>query len=239
MSPNENSKSEQLSQSIDAEIERKLSERLRELQEGLDERVQEKIQGDREFIKDTIGVAFKVAGLAVALVVVLLGILGWKTFADVHKAMTDAATERAQRYFDNQEGRNIIDSAIDRSVLNSYLIQMALVDADKSLRQQFRGIENPDVNRLLRIVNRAEMKDTTNVDSATNLLMKGARQEMISEVGGAFADLIAAKGKDLKWIESNSWKRRRLLDKLNETRFSDDQVKTACRELLSTAAEKV
>src|SRR5437868_8983125 len=130
MPPNLDPDHERTSELIDNELERKLLERLGQIQERLDQRVQEKTQSDREFIKDTIGVAFKVAGFAVALVVVLLGILGWKTLADVRKAMTDAATERAQRYFDTQQGQHIIDSAIDRSVMNSYLIQMAFLQTD-------------------------------------------------------------------------------------------------------------
>src|SRR5947208_4906765 len=113
MPPNENPKSEQLSQSIDAEIERKVSERLKELEERLDQRVQASIRDDRAFVKDTIGVAFKVAGFAVALVVVVLGALGWKTFSDVHKTTIDTATAIATQitddHFKGPDGKRITE----------------------------------------------------------------------------------------------------------------------------------
>ena len=109
MFSNRNQTPEQLTQSIDTEIERKINERLTELQERLDQRVQETIREDRKFVKDTIGVAFKIAGVAGAIVVAFLGILGWKTFGDVYKAMTDAAAKKAGEYFSTPQGRRIID----------------------------------------------------------------------------------------------------------------------------------
>src|SRR2546427_8529879 len=134
MPPNENPKSEQLSQSIDAEIERKVSDRLKELQEQLDRRVQETIRDDRAFVKDTIAVAFKIGGFAVGLVVVVLGAVGWKTFADVHKTMTEAAAE----YFKGPKGREIIDSTLDRSMLDSCLIRIARLDEDPAFKEKAR-----------------------------------------------------------------------------------------------------
>src|SRR6266404_1887231 len=243
MPPNKDPDRETLSQAIDAEIDQKITARLGELQERLDERVQEKIQRDRAFIKDTIGVAFKVAGLAVAFVVVVLGALGWKTFGDVYKAMTDAAAGKAKEYFDTPQGRRIIDSTLDRSVLNSYLVRMALLNADKSQRQQL-AIEDYDADRLLRIVNSTETDEST-FESAANVLIvafgdqkpAGAHESMmIGELGETFAVFITAKNKDAKWLQNNHTKRLWLLKKLNETRFADDQVKSACRDLLSTSA---
>jgi hypothetical protein len=218
---------------IDAALERKLTERLGQIQERLDQSVQQRIQGDRAFIKDTIGVAFKVAGFAVALVVVLLGILGWKTFADVRKAMVDAATQKAQLYFDTQEGKHIIDSAIDRSVLNSYLI---LMQTEKARLGRFT-IDDYDVQRLLNLVKSTDTDRATFGSAASVLIYASPKKSSIkAEVGEAFADLIAAKGKDKKWIESNFEKRCLLLENLNETRFSEGQVQNACRDLLSDTA---
>src|SRR5438067_65747 len=112
MPSSEDPKSGEGSRSIDVEIERKVSERLREIEEQLDQRVQETIHEDREFIKDTIGVAFKVAGFAVALVVIVLGALGWKTFSDVDKTIKETAKgtakEKAEGYFLTPDGKRIM-----------------------------------------------------------------------------------------------------------------------------------
>ena len=246
MPPNEDPKAEQLSQAINAEIERKVSERLKELQERLDQRVQETMRNDREFVKDTIGVAFKIAGFAVAVVVIVLGALGWKTFGDVYKTMTDTAAKKSEEHFSGPDGKRIIDSTLDHAVLDSYLVHIALMNANKAMNPdkasyQELPIDNDDANRLLRIINDEKTPFST-FESAAKVLILAfgnpyrSSNAMLAEVGESFADLITAKGKDQKWIESNHQKRLRLLQKLNESHFSEDQVKSACRDLLSSPA---
>src|SRR5438874_13124122 len=164
MPASEDQNSGQLSQPIDVEIERKVSERLREIEEQLDQRVQETIHDDREFIKDTIGVAFKVAGFAVALVVIVLGALGWKTFSDVDKTIKETAKatakEKAEGYFLKPDGNHIMDDVVNRAVLDSYLVQIKLLDAQEAAdkasgvkRVPLRfAIQKYDVSRLLDII---------------------------------------------------------------------------------------
>ena len=236
----ENPKSEQLSQSIDAEIERKLSERLREVQESLDQRVQKTTHDDREFVKETIGVAFKIAGIAVAIVVFVLGVLGWKTYDAINKAVTDAAANKANEYFSTPQGRRIIDSTLDRSVLDSYLIRIALMKTDTASYKDLK-MDDYDAERLLRIVNSDKVDDAT-FESAADVLIVAfgspgrTGTAMLTEVGEAFAVFISAKNKDAKWLERNRTKRAWLLGKLSQSSFSEDQIKTACRELISSDA---
>jgi hypothetical protein len=221
---NQNPDHEGASEQIDTDLELKLAKRLRQIEESLDQRIQEKIQSDREFIKDTIGVAFKVAGFAAALVVLLLGVLGVKTYFDVQNAMVNKAKEVAEGQFKSPEGRHIIDSAIDRSVLNSYLIQMALAQVDKSWRPF--TVEDYDIERLERLVKDAD--ENTSKSAANALIFASSRNPAIlPEVGKAFAGLFT--GSDEKKIE---W----LLERLNEAHLSQDPVKRACRDLLSGTA---
>ncbi len=236
----ENPKSEQLSRSIDAEIERKISEHLTELQERLDQRVQERIRDDRKFVKETIGVAFRIAGFAVAAVVVVLGALGWRTYDAVYKAMTDAAAKKAEEYFSTPQGRRIIDSTLDRSVLDSYLIRIALMKTDKASYKDLM-MDDYDAERLLRIVNSDKVDDAI-FESAADVLIVAfgspgrTGSAMLTEVGEAFAVFISAKNKDAKWLERNRNRRAWLLGKLSQSSFSEDQIKTACRELISSDA---
>jgi len=226
---------------MDAKIERSVAEHINELHEQLDERIQKQIQGDRAFVKDTVGVAFRVAGAAVALVVIVLGAWGWKTFGDIYNAMLGAASKTASDQFSSREGKQIIDATLDRSVLNSYLIQIALLKTDNS--QRFR-IEDFDADRLLRVVKNTDTDDVT-FESAAKILItalarggkSNLRISMISDVDETFASFITAKDKGDKWIANNYEKRVWLLNELNETGFSHDLVKTAYRDLLDTSAQ--
>lgn len=229
------------SQEMDAKIERTVAEHINELHEQLDERIQRQIQGDRAFVKDTVGVAFRVAGAAVALVVIVLGAWGWKTFGDIYNAMLGAASKTASDQFSSREGKQIIDATLDRSVLNSYLIQMALLKTDSS--QRFT-IEDFDADRLLRVVKNTDTDDVT-FESAAKILITALSQggksnlriSMISDIDETFASFITAKDKGDKWIANNNGKRMWLLNELNETGFSHDLVKTAYRNLLDTPAQ--
>jgi hypothetical protein len=241
---NKGPKSEQVSQSIDAEIERKVGERLRDIEERLDQRVQQTVHGDREFVKDTIGVAFKIAGFAVAVVVVVLGALGWKTFSAVYTAMTDAAARKADEYFSTPQGRLVIDSTLDHAVLDSCLVRIALMNSDKSAYKKLYTklmIDDHDADRLLRIVN-SDKYDDAMFRSAANVLILAfnnpdrSSSSMVTEVGNAFAAFIAPKDKDAKWLEKNRTRRRWLLEELGESRFSEGQIKVACRQLISSDA---
>jgi hypothetical protein len=250
MPPNEDPKSEQVSQSIEAEIERKVSERLRELEERLDQRVQASIRDDRAFVKDTIGVAFKVAGFAVAVVVVVLGVLGVKTYSDVRNAAKRAAENITDHYLQTPDGKRITESALDRAMLDSYLVRIALMNADNAKKELM--IDDSGIDRLLRIVKNPDA-DRVTFDSAAKVLIRVLEgpdrlrlgESMVSEVGETVAVFISARDKDAKWLERNRGRRSSLLRQLSESsgvrqdgtlRFSDDQIKTACRELISSDA---
>ena len=236
MPPNEDLNSEQLSQSIDAEIERKISGRLKELEERLDQRVQASIHDDREFVKDTIGVAFKVAGFAVALVVVVLGALGWKTFSDVHKTTVDTATRRATEitddHFQSPDGKRITESVLDHAVVESYLVRFARLDAYNWPTSARIKIADSDVDRLLRIIKSDDTTDT-DFESAAYVLMRGT-VTTTSDKGKIIKSFITAKGKDEEWRNANKEKRRWLLKTLKESPVPDKEIMDACRQLISS-----
>jgi hypothetical protein len=228
------------SEEIDTKIERTVAEHINELHEQLDERIQKQIQGDRAFVKDTVGVAFRVAGAAVALVVFFLGALGWKSLAEIQKAMVRAARDKAEAQFVSKDGKQIIDATLDRAVLNSYLIQMALLKTDKAQRLR---IEDHDAGRLLRIIKDAETDNVT-FESASKIIITALSQEgpgtlrfaLVSDICETFAGLIAPKNRDEKWLANNYQKRMWLLNELGETDFSHDLLRVAYRDLLDTNA---
>src|SRR4029077_7137638 len=218
---------------------RKISERFRELQEQLDRRVQETIRDDRAFVKDTIGVAFKVAGFAVAVVVVVLGALGLKTYLDFDKMTIGTAHDAAQRkiddYFNGPDGKRITESAVDHAVVDSYYARFARQDADNWPPSMRPKIEDPDVDRLLRIISSNDTKDT-DFCSAAYVLMRGLVPT--SNVAKIFSDFITAKDKDELWRARNKAKRLWLLNKLATSNFSDQQITGACLEVISSDHEK-
>jgi hypothetical protein len=235
MPPNEDPKSEQISQSIDAEIERKVSQRLRELEERLDQRIQASIRDDRAFVKDTIGVAFKVAGYTVVIAAAVLTFFGWKTFSDVRKTAidtaTNVATQRTDDYFQAAGGKRITESMLDHTVLDSYLARFARMDAYNWPPSIKPKIEDSDVDRLLRIIN-SDDTTPTDFESAAYVLMRGSVGT--SDVGKTLKSFITAKGRDDG--KAYKEKRRWLLKTLRESPvpFPDEEIKTACEELISS-----
>jgi hypothetical protein len=228
------------SEEIDAKIERRVAQHISELHEQLDERIRKQIQGDRDFVKDTVGVAFRVGAGAVTLLVVVLGALGWKNIGEITNDLVLTVKREVQAQFATSEGKQIIDSVLDRAVLNSYLTQMALLKTDKA--QRFR-IEDHDADRLLRIVKNAETDNVT-FEAAAKVLITALSQEgpgtlrfaLVSDICETFAGLITAKGRDEKWLANNYQKRMWLLTELSETGFSHDLLRVAYRDLLDTSA---
>jgi hypothetical protein len=231
---------EAVARDIDSKIEQAVTDHISKLHEQLDQRIQKQSLDDRAFVKDTVGVAFRIAGGAVALVVIVLGALGWKNLAEIQKEMVNAAREKAEAQFVSPEGKQVIDSALDQSVLNSYLTQMELLKMGKITGL---SIDDFDANRLLRIAKKTETDHVT-FQSAVRVLItvldQGGsgtlRLALASNIYDTFADFIAAKGRDGKWLANNSQKRMWLLNQLSETRFNHELLKSAYRDLVDTSA---
>jgi hypothetical protein len=135
----------------------------------------------------------------------------------------------SREYFKSPKGKEIIDSALDRSVLDSYLVRIALMNADNTKKDLMS--DDSGVDRLLHIVKNPDT-DRRTFDSAANVLIRVLEgpdrnrlsDSMVSQAGEAVAAFISARDKDAKWRERNRGKRWSLLEQLSKSsgRFSDD-----------------
>lgn len=237
---NRDRQEESLREQIKEGIARTIPEVTAKLRSEVNESLKERVEADRAFIKDTIGVSFKIAGAAVALVVVILGFSSWKTFGDVKTAIIDTAKITTRNELETPETKRSVEAILDRAVLDSYLVRLALRRTQKADDKPIR-IADFDANRLIRMVKRAGT-DSDTFKSAIEVLSSlisedahdGRQKELAADIGAAFAELVAAKDPLLIWISKDSEKRKLIIGKAREREFADENIQSACRGLLNS-----
>jgi hypothetical protein len=175
--------------------------------------VREEIERDHAALSESFAIVGKFAAGAVTFLTIALGVLGWKTCADVEHNATEAVASHLK--LDDAESplRRELRDIVDKALLESYVIQMR--PSRTSVTHQGK-VERAHVSRLVRLVT-DERSELSTFSAAVYVLT--ADEELLSEEGGntpvgaILTSLMSAKD-DYKWIATQSGKRRYLLERL-------------------------
>ena len=200
------------------EISHRFLETSKSLRDELETRIDKQFGRDRDFLKETVGAALRVLGIAVAFVTAVLALFGVKTLGDIK----DSISTTAQKVFEERlksptssEYRSL-ERVLDRTLINSYSLQLvrqkALPDRDVSA---VASLNEDDSLRLLRLVKAPDLDDALFRD-AINVLVNASGEGQWPKIWLVLSDAISARGADFEWMRSRPDRRAYVLHRVAE-----------------------